>query len=56
MFEQKPNPLVLPKPVGTFFGFIGYPATITITRADGVYVDGMLRVDPPETEEAQNGN
>lgn len=49
MFEQRPNPLVLPKQetVGVFFGFRGMPATITIQRADGTYVDGV-KVDPQE--------
>jgi len=33
------------KPVGTFFGFMGMPATITIQKKDGTYVEGK-RVEP----------
>jgi len=44
-----------PEPVGVFFGFIGMPATITVTKADGVYVDGK-KVEQPEQKEPQNGN
>ena len=33
------------KPAGTFFGFMGMPATITIQKKDGTYVEGK-RVEP----------
>lgn len=38
-----------PEPVGVFFGFRGMPATISITRADGVYVEGV-KVEPQEPQ------
>ena len=41
-----------PEPVGVFFGFRGMPATITVQKADGTYVDGV-KVEP---KEPQNGN
>lgn len=41
-----------PEPVGVFFGFRGMPATITVQKADGTYVDGK-KVEP---KEPQNGN
>lgn len=44
-----------PEPVGVFFGFRGMPATITVTKKDGVYVDGK-KVEQPEQKEPQNGN
>lgn len=43
------------QPVGVFFGFRGMPATITVTKKDGVYVDGK-KVEQPEKKEPQNGN
>lgn len=44
-----------PQPVGTFFGFMGMPASIRVTKADGVYVDGK-KVEQPAQKEPQNGN
>ncbi len=44
-----------PAPVGVFFGFVGLPATITVTKADGTYVDGQ-KVEQPAAKEPQNGN
>lgn len=35
------------KPVGVFFGFMGMPATITIQKKDGTYVEGK-RVEPQQ--------
>jgi hypothetical protein len=55
-FAQRPNPLVLPQQAATnIFGFKGNPATITVKKADGVYVDGQ-KVEQPEQKEPQNGN
>jgi len=40
------------KPIGTFFGFMGMPATITVTKKDGTYVEGK-RVEPKPEEKKE---
>ena len=45
-----------PEPVGVFFGFIGMPATITVTKADGTKIVDSKIVVQPEQKEPQNGN
>lgn len=55
LIKSKPMDAQQPKPVGTFFGFMGMPATITVQKADGTYVDGK-KVEQPEQKEPQNGN
>lgn len=40
-----------PEPVGTFFGFVGMPATISVTKKDGMYVDGKKAESQPEPKE-----
>jgi hypothetical protein len=50
MTTPQPAPVA---PNASFFGFRGIPATITIQRKDGVYVDGK-KVEQPQ--EPDHGN
>jgi len=56
MYEQKSNPLVLPAPSASFFGFKGNPVEITITKVDGTKLVDPHTAAQPEKKEPQNGN
>lgn len=52
LIKNKPMDAAKSEPVGVFFGFRGMPATITVQKADGTYVDGVK----VEVKEPENGN